>query len=386
MKRFIAILGVFIICVITANLVIGIDQANSSGTNKPMTRADGSKWQIGYCESEKFITYPQTLVAVVKGLEETGWLNDLKGFDQVTNSGDSKVIWHWLATREVSPYIDFVDDACYNLRDADVDKEALIDRLKNKKDIDLMLVMGAAAGNLLSNADHETNIFVFAASNAVRSGIIASVEDSGKDNVWAHMDEQRFTRQTKAFYDIVKFKKLGMVYEDSDAARVYSAVNEVESLAREKGFEIVRYHVKEPLSPEEYPRYYQEVQVAYNELAQQVDAVYVTIASLESEKLPVLLQPFYEHKIPVFSQLGNIEVENGALITVSVMDEVNIGRFGADIISKCLLGAKPRDLEQSFQSAPKISLNAKVADRIGFKLPFELAIVVDEVYQTIGKE
>ena len=177
-----------------------------------------------------------------------------------------------------------------------------------------------------------------------------------------------------------------MVYEDSDAARVYSAVNEVESLAQEKGFEIVRYHVKEPLSPEEYPGYYQEVQAAYNKLAPQVDAVYITIASLESEKLPVLFQPFYEHKVPIFSQLGNIEVENGALITVSVMDEINIGRFGADNISKCLLGAKPRDLEQSFQSAPKISLNAEVADKIGFKLPFELAIVVDEVYQTIGKE
>lgn len=386
MKRFIVILGVLITCIITANLVLGIDQANSSGTNQPIAKADGSKWRIAYCESEKFITYPQTLVAIVKGLQELGWVNNLEEFDQIANGSDSKAIWNWLATREVSPYIDFVDDACYNLRDADFDEETLVDRLKNKKDIDLMLVMGASAGNMLSNADHDTNIFVFAASNAVRSGIIASVEDSGKDNLWAHMDEQRFTRQTKAFYDIVKFKKVGMVYEDSDSARIYSAVNEMESLAQVKGFEIVRYHVKEPLSPEEYPIYYQEVQDAYNELAQQVDAMYVTIASLESEKLPVLLQPFYEHKIPVFSQLGNIEVENGALITVSVMDEVNIGRFGADIISKCLLGAKPRDLEQSFQSAPKISLNASVADRIGFKLPFKLAIVVDEVYQTIGKK
>lgn len=386
MKKMIVVLGILIALIITANLVIGIDQAQSTGADKPTAQADGSKWRIAYCESEKFITYPQTLAAIIKGLEEIGWITNLEGFDQVANSGDSKVIWNWLATREVSPYMDFVDDAGYNLRDADVDKEALINRLKNEKDIDLMLVMGAAAGNFLSNADHDTNMFVFAASNAVRSGIIASVEDSGKDNVWAHMDEKRFERQTKAFYDIVKFKKVGMVYEDSDAARVYSAVNEVESLAQEKEFEIVRYHVKEPLSPEEYPRYYQEVQAAYNKLAPQVDAVYVTIASLESEKLPVLFQPFYEHKVPIFSQLGNIEVENGALITVSVMDEINIGRFGADNISKCLLGAKPRDLEQSFQSAPRISLNAKVADKIGFKLPFELAIVVDEVYQTIGKE
>ena len=192
MKKIIVVLGILITLIITANLVIGIDQAQSTGADKPTAQADGSKWRIAYCESEKFITYPQTLVAVIRGLEEIGWITNLEGFDKVANSGDSKTIWNWLATREVSPYIDFVDDACYNLRDADVDKEDLIDRLKSKKDIDLMLVMGAAAGNLLSNADHDTNIFVFAASNAVRSGIIASVEDSGKDNVWAHMDEQRF--------------------------------------------------------------------------------------------------------------------------------------------------------------------------------------------------
>lgn len=385
MKKFIAILGVLITLVMAANLVIGIDQAQSSGADQPTTRPDGSKWRIAYCESESFITYPNTLVAVVKGMKEIGWITDLEGFEQVAASGNGKVIWNWLATREVSPYIDFVDDACYNMRDPDFKQEVLIDRLKNVKDIDLMLVMGAAAGNLLSNADHDTNIFVFAASNAVRSGIIASVEDSGQDNVWAHMDEQRFVRQTRAFYDIVKFKKLGMVYEDSDNARVYSAVNEVESLAREKGFEVVRYHVTEPRTPEEFPQYYREVQAAYNQLAEQVDAVYITIASLESDKLPELFQPFYEHKIPVFSQLGNSEVKNGALLTVSVMDEVNIGRFGADNVSKCLLGAKPRDLEQSFQSAPQITLNAEVAKKIGFKLPFELVIVVDEVYQSIGQ-
>ncbi|KUG02617.1 abc transporter substrate-binding protein [hydrocarbon metagenome] len=386
MKKILAILTILgiIIFLSAPDLSNGPAQANDISDNSATARADGSKWRIAYCESEYFITYTQTLAAIVKGLEENGWINNLEGFNQVVDSGDSRTIWKWLASREVSPYIEFVDDAYYNLREPDIDREGIIERLNSPKDIDIMLVMGGAAGNFLSNSEHDTNIFVFAASNAVRSGIIDSVEDSGKDHVWAHMDEQRFERQTKAFYDIMKFNKLGMVYEDSDNARIYSAVNEVESLAKEMGFEIVRCHVNEPLRPEEYPGYYQEVQAAYDELAEQVDAVYVTIASLESDRLPELFQPFYEHKIPIFSQLGNIEVQNGALLTVSVMDEVNIGRFGADNIVKCLLGADPRELEQSFQSAPKITLNAEVAKKLDFKLPFELVIVVDEAYQTIG--
>lgn len=382
MKRLIGIILVLVILIglTVPGLTMGARQTNDTITDKPATRIDGNKWQIGYCESESFITYKDTLVAIVKGLEETGWITDLEGIEQVAANGDSRTIWKWLTAKEVSPYIEFVDNAYYNLRDPEFERDAVINRLKNVRDLDLMLVMGAAAGNLLSNANHNTNILVFAASNAVRSGIIDSVEDSGKDNVWAHMDEHRFERQTRAFYDIVKFKKLGIVYEDSDNARIYSAVNEWESLAKEKGFEIVRYHVTEPRSPEEYPRYYQEVQTAYNKLAREVDAVYITIASLESNKLCQLFQPFYDNKIPIFSQLGNIEVKNGAMMTVSVMDEENIGRFGADTISKCLQGVKPRDLPQSFQSAPKITLNAEVVKKLNFKLPFELLIVVDEVY------
>ena len=146
MKRLAIILGILITCIITANFVIGVDQANSIAANKPNTRADGSKWRIGYCESENFITYPQTLAAIVRGLNEIGWISNLEGFELVAKSSNSMVIWHWLATREVSPYIEFVDNAAYNLRDADFDREALANRLKNEKDIDLMLVMGAAAG------------------------------------------------------------------------------------------------------------------------------------------------------------------------------------------------------------------------------------------------
>lgn len=382
MKKTIIILGILTACLTITILFINVTPANNAIKNQPVTKPDGSKWQLAYCESESFLTYSQTLVAIVNGLEENGWLNNLEGFEEVAESNDSLAIWNWLASREVSPYIDFTFDAFYNLRDSE--QERLIKRLQDKDDIDLMIVMGAAAGNLLSNAKHDTNVLVFAASNAVRSGIITSVEDSGKDNVWAHMDAQRFERQTKAFYDIFKFKKLGIVYEDSDNARVYSAIDELEKLAAEKHFEIIRYHVTEPRSVEEYSQYYSEVQSAYNKLAHQVDAVYITIASLESEKLSELFQPFYEKKVPIFSQLGSSEVKNGALITVSVMDEVNIGRFGADTISKCLHGTKPRDLEQSFQSAPQITLNTDVAKKIGFKLPFELLIVVDKTYQTIN--
>ncbi|GAB6181627.1 ABC transporter substrate binding protein [Desulfotomaculum defluvii] len=363
------------------NLSLSYAKGGDNGLT-PIASKEGTRWRVGYCESEEFITYSKTLVGIVNGLYEQGWITNLEGFDLVSKSNDAKKIWQWLATRDVSPYIEFVNDAFYNLKSSNNDTD-IIKRLNMQNDLDLMVVMGTEAGVVLGNERHNTNIFVFASSNAVRAGIIDSVEDSGRDNVWAHMDINRFERQLNVFYDVIKFKKMGMVYEDSDIARVYSAVNEVEALAAEKGFEIVRYYVDEPRTPEDYQRYYQEVQEAYDKLANQVDAMFVTVASLESQKLPQLFTPFYEQQVAIFSQLGNVEVENGALMTVSVMDELNVGRFGADNIIKCLRGAKPRELTQTFQSAPRIAFNTKVAEKIGFKIPFELIMVTDEVYRKI---
>ncbi len=386
LKRIIIISFILLgLLAINYNGLIKYNPSYATGDNgdfTPAVREDGIKWQFGYCESEEFITYSKTLVGIVNGLHERGWITNLEGFDVVSSSNNSREIWRWLATTDVSPYIEFVDDAFYNLKAGDNGQD-IIDRLNEYNDLDLVVAMGTEAGVVLGDDIHDTDVLVFAASNAVRAGIIDSVEDSGLDHVWAHMDPNRFDCQLNVFYDIVQFKKLGMVYEDSDVARVYSAVSEVENLAAEKGFEIVRYYVDEPLSPEDYQRYYQEVRQAYDKLATQVDAMFVTIASLESEKLPGLFAPFYEHNVPVFSQLGNIEVEHGALMTVSVMDELNVGRFGADTIIKCLKGAQPRELTQEFQSAPKIIFNVCVAERIGFKIPFELIMVTDEVYREI---
>lgn len=386
MKRII-IIFIILISLLTMNLsgVINLSSSQATGEDDgltPVAKEDGTKWRIGYCESEEFITYSKTLVGIVNGLYERGWITNLKGFDIVSSSNDSRVIWRWLAAREVSPYIEFVDDAFYNLKAGAVSAD-IIKRLNQQHNLDLMVVMGTQAGVNLSSGNPATNILVFAASNAVRAGIIESVENSGRDHVWAHMDPNRFERQLNVFYDIVKFKKLGMVYENSDIARVYSAVSEVEALAAAKGFKIVRYYVAEPRTPEDYQRYYREVREAYAKLAPQVDAMFVTVASLESDKLPELFIPFYEHKVPIFSQLGNVEVEHGALMTVSVMDELNIGRFGADTIIKCFRGVKPRELTQTFESAPRIAFNLKVAQKIGFKIPFKLIMVTDEAYPNI---
>jgi len=87
----------------------------------------------------------------------------------------------------------------------------------------------------------------------------------------------------------------------------------------------------------------------------------------------------------VFSQLGTEEVMAGALISVARADFSGVGEFGANNMIKILKGTSPRKLSQVFENIPHIALNLEVARKIGYKPPFEILLVADEIYQVISK-
>lgn len=351
--------------------------------NTSPTSNNGIKWRIGYCESEPFFNFSGTLYGLIFGLKEMGWISvDLEAIPYEAGQEDSLVMWNWLAGQDTGPYIEFVKDAFYSLHRPG-DEEAVLKRLSEKKDLDLMIVMGTHAGRSLANDNHQTPIMVFSTTNAVTSKIIESSDDSGKDHVWAHIDADRYKRQIEVFHDIFQFKKLGVVYEDSEVGRVYAALEDLEELSNILGFEIITYTVDEARDEEDKERYHREVLEAHKYLANKVDAMYLTAGTRDLEKIKLLMEPFYEAGVPVFSQLGANEVQHGALLSLYRADFNGIGRFGADNITKVLKGAKPRELSQIYGDTPSIVLNFKVAERIGYKIPFEILLSADEIYHTI---
>lgn len=351
-------------------------------SNTPHTN-NGNKWRIGYAESEPFFNFTGSLHGLVFGLKEMGWISvDLEKMPYKPGQEDSLAMWNWLASQDTGNYIEFVQDAYYSLYRPE-DEDAVQKRLAEKKDLDLMIVMGTYAGQVLVNDNHRTPIMVFSASNAVSSGIITKDTDSGKDHVWAHMDSNRYKRQIQVFHDIFQFKKLGIVYEDSPVGRVYAALDDLEELSKELGYEIITQKVDEAKNHEDRERYHRDVLEANKKLAKQVDAMYLTAGTRDMEKISSLLEPFYEAGIPIFSQLGANEVKHGALLSLYRADFNGVGRFGADNIAKVLNGAQPRELPQVYGDTPSIVMNFKVADRIGYKVPFEILLSADGIYHSI---
>ena len=366
----------------SAGTAIATTQDKTFGTT-PVKKHE-EKWRIGYYEGGGYIDYQQILISTIKGLMKLGWIEETSIPPQ--KGEQTQELWNWLASNAKSDYLVFVADAHYSANFDDKLREKttteVIQRLKQKKDIDLMIAMGTLAGQDLANNNHSTYTEVISASDPIAAGIVKSVEDSGFDHVHAQIDPYRIEKQLRVFHDMTGFKKLGICYEDSEAGRSYAGIDKVEKIATEQGFDIIRSYTKSDVADKRLAE--ESVKKAFNELVLKADAIYVTMqGGVNFNSIPELVNITTKKQIPTFSQSGSEEVKYGFLASISQAGFKYIGEYHAEIIAKIFSGATPRQLPQLFEEPPKIAINLKTAEAIGFNPPVDILLSADEIYHEI---
>ncbi|WP_427023983.1 ABC transporter substrate-binding protein [Aureimonas ureilytica] len=350
--------------------------------SEPRLKPDGTKWRIGYYEGGQYKDYEVILKATVRGLMAIGWIKPMDL--PVGNNPEPGGFWRWLSAHAVSDYVEFPADAYYAAGNFDKEKRpevrtTLLDRLKSRHDLDLMLALGTWAGQDLSADDISTPVVVASTSDPIGSKIIASETDSGHDHLTAKVEPQRYARQVELFDDIFHFKKLGLVYENSPEGRTFAAVDDIERIARERGFEIVPCFA--PFNNIPQAEAEAKVEACYNEISGKSDAVYITVhRGLTETSFPKAVAPLIAHDLPTFSMAGESEVRLGALMSVAQSDFVYVGRFHAETIARIFNGAKPRDLPQVWQAPAKIALNLHTAEEIGYDPSVDILLASDEIF------
>lgn len=345
------------------------------------TLNDGKKWRLAYYEGGEYRNYRVTLEATIRGLIALGWIEPIalpESYEEQT-----KNLWKWLSANARSDYLEFVEDSHYSAKwDDDLRNqlaEAFITRLNTTNDIDLVLAMGTWAGKSLANNRHSVPTMVMSTSDPLSSGIIKSLEDSGYDHVHAVFDPFRHQRQLTVFHEIIGFKKLGVAFEDSVNGRSYAAMETIERLSKERGFEIVPCYTQSDISDIKVAE--QSVIDCFEELAGKVDAVYLTEqGGVTKRSIPLLVEIANEHKLPTFSQTGSEHVKSGVLVSLSRAGHKYVGDFHARTFAQVFNGAKPNELNQLFQEPPKIAINLKTAEIIGFDPPVVLLGAADEIF------
>lgn len=373
-------LGVFIM----NTLAFAQDKGNFNTT--PTTN-NGQKWRIGYYEGGEYKEYQEMLIAIVKALMRAGWIETMPIPEQ--NGAQTAELWKWLATNIKSEYLQFAENAHYSAEwKEDVRKNmvtVILDRLNQQRDIDLMIASGTWAGQDLATDQHHTPTIVVASNDPVGAGIVKSLEDSGYDYVHARVDPDRYERQVQIFYDIIGFPTLGVTYEDSPVGRTYAAIETINKVAQANNFQVISCNIQLAENSEQNSANEHAI-ACFRELAEKgVKAVYVTQqVGVNAKTIPQLVEIFNAHKIPSFSQASSEqEVQSGILLSISLAEFQYVADFETGVIAKIFNGAKPREISQLFQDPPKIAINLKTAEIIGYDPPVDVLGAADEIYQDI---
>ncbi|WP_211234110.1 ABC transporter substrate-binding protein [Chitinilyticum litopenaei] len=352
----------------------------------PRRKADGGKWRIAYYEGGQYRDYEVILKATVRGLMALGWLRDMPL--PADNNPQAGGFWRWLAANARSDYLEFLPDGYHAAGDFDpkqrpVVAAALLKRLQERRDIDLVIAMGTWAGQDLARPGISTPVVVMSTSNPVASGIVRSDDDSGFDHLHAKTEPGRYGRQLALFHDIFRFRKLGIVYEDSVEGRSFAAVDEIAAIAGKRGFAVQTCHA--PFNGVSQQEAEARVTACYREIATVADAVYLTVhRGITPQSLPGVLEPLIARGLPTFSMLGEQEVRQGALMSIAQLNYLYVGRFHAETMARIFNGASPRALPQVWQAPAKIALNLETAERIGYNPPVDILMASDEIYARIS--
>ncbi len=354
----------------------------------PTRKPDGTKWRIGYLEGGPYSQYPPTLKATVKALAELGWMAPVTfpEADTAAAREDAAAVWRTLSEQARSEYLEFPAEAFWagDWNEA-IPREALREEVLAALDageVDLMIAMGTWAGQDLANDSHSVPTVVLSASDPLGAGIVPSVEDSGLDHLHARLDPTRYRRQLGLFHDIIPFRTLGVVYEDTVAGRTYAAFDDVMAVAEERGFAVETCTTTLDVNSGQA---FRNLLACHEELAPKVDAVYLTENNgMQLDRLPELLAPLFAEDLPTFAMAGSTEVRHGVLLSIAQADFKYVGEFHAKIIAKILNGAAPRELRMVFEEPPKIAINLKTSEAVGFDPPVDILMAADEIYEDIA--
>lgn len=353
----------------------------SKYSTAPHPKPDGSKWRLGYLQGGEYERYQGVLRAIALQLAELGWWTPPGAVPQGL---DAKSFWEWLAKNARSDSIEFVQDAFWSsdwdqtLRQKN--KALILSRLRDKKDIDLMIAMGTWAAQDLANNEHHVPVEACSMSDPVAAGIFPSNDDSGWDHVHGQVDPGRYERQVRLFHEIIGFQRLGVAYEDTVVGRSYAALKDIEKVAGERRFEILRCFTQS--DTKSIVEAEASVIQCAADLAPRIDAFYITNQGGVTERsLPKMLKKLYKFKVPTFAQGGSKDVRRGVLLSIAEADFRYVGRFHAESIAKILNGARPRDLDLVFEDPPRLALNLAAAQLIGWDPPLDVLTAADEIYQ-----
>lgn len=353
-------------------------------TYSPTAKEDGTPFQIAYIDIDPYAPSGEMLYFFILELIEKGWIEIEESLPFSPLDTDAKELLHYLSVNDTAGYLQFSDDTTYYLAiDGETEcRKSLEQKLENQQ-IDLIFCMGTWPGTFVKEMGIEDiPIMVYFSVDPVASGIAKSAEDSGQDNLWCHINNNVYYKQLEFYHKNFEFQNIGMVYYDESVA----SMGAYRDVAKTLGFHITEVKIDQltDKGAESEKQYYESLKNTFQTLIldSHIDAFLLGTDILKDENnIEEMLQPFYQHKIPVLVQNGEYFVQQGALMMVTASDAKEQAPFVADTLAGILNGISPRQMQQVYLSSPYLSINLGSADALEYQVPIDLILSAEHIYE-----
>ncbi len=219
-------------------------------------------------------------------------------------------------------------------------------------EVDFIVTIATPAAQAIVNMESGIPVFFISVSNPVGAGIITDMARpdklaTGTSN--AIPVEEMFKLADKLTPGIQSY---GILYNTGEINSVTTAAN-AKAYLEGQGLKAVEAVVTAS----------SEVQQAAQNLADQVDAIFVPNDSMVQSAMPQVAEVAREAKIPVYGSSA-VMVQSGAFATISVSD-TEIGAMTADMADTYLKGTAIGDIPSVVVSSFTTVINKTTADAIG---------------------
>ena len=252
-------------------------------------------------------------------------------------------------------------------------------KLMQNPDIDVIISMGTEATKaLLAENNGKTPIMSVDVADPAGAGIVDSVTGKGADNLTIRYIKDKWFKVFSLFHEALPFVRLGIMYHDSPEGLSYSNVREAREIARERGFTLVEFpFLDKAESLESCSRGIDRL------LGEGMDAFYISALNC-FDWTQANPQPIFDklnaHRVKTYARDGSVHVRRGALMGLSTLDYVPLGKFYADHMALQLGLLPPTTQLETAAYTPKIALNLVTAQKMGMDLPLILLISADELF------
>lgn len=346
----------------------------------------GKKWRVAVNQSGNFNDFSKVFKGMTIALMED---NLIKTYPPIYNADfdySAPGEFDKLAQATKGGCIEFVEGSFHNYN---WDRKGVYeDKLTYKQQIangqiNMIWTFGTITGLYYADSTLGIPVLVIDATSPEGAGIIGPGDYSDKPNIHVQKDRTRYMAEVVLFHNLLKFKRMGILIDNTEDNQSGQDIFEIRSLAKNMGFELV------PCYGDIMGRNLKQADADFKrclkELSQEkLDALFLTLVYRPKEPLFPLIKPFIDRGIPIYSQYGDEDVRAGALLSLSESDMIHASLFEANVVKQIVIeGKKPEEISQIFHAPLSISFNMHTARLIEWQPSFEALIAIDNVYSTI---